>query len=103
MPHNPLPTIRQDVFGMLRDKGVGFGAERGGQHPARPVPGDLGQRIVNSFRLTQGDDVGIVLHGVSFLLEVLAGFDTRHDTPPSQTPSPISQHSWWSQLNAPLA
>ena len=78
---------------MLRDEGVGFGAERGGQHPARPVTGDLGQRIVNSFRLTQGDDVGIVLHGVSFLLEVLAGFITRHDMPPSQTPSPISQHS----------
>lgn len=31
--------------------------------------------------------------GVSFLLEVLAGLDTRHDTPPSQKPSPISRHS----------
>jgi hypothetical protein len=31
--------------------------------------------------------------GVSFLLEVLAGLITRHDTPPSQTPSPISRHS----------
>ena len=37
--------------------------------------------------------------GVSFLLEVLAGFDTRHDTPPSQTPSPISRHSSLAQLN----
>jgi len=26
-------------------------------------------------------------------LEVLAGFDTRHDTPPSQTPSPRFTHS----------
>jgi hypothetical protein len=26
-------------------------------------------------------------------MEVLAGFDTRHDTPPSHTPSPIFQHS----------
>jgi hypothetical protein len=31
--------------------------------------------------------------GVSFLLEVLAGFSTRHDTPGSQTPSPLSRHS----------
>ncbi|WP_372922612.1 hypothetical protein [Roseovarius sp.] len=31
--------------------------------------------------------------GVSFLLEVLAGLIPRHDTPPSQTPSPISRHS----------
>ena len=60
---------------MLRDEGVGFGPQRGGQHPPRPVTGDLGQRIIHRFRLTQGDDVGIVLHGVSFLLEVLAGFD----------------------------
>jgi transposase len=26
-------------------------------------------------------------------LEVLAGFSTRHDTPPSQAPSPIFSHS----------
>jgi hypothetical protein len=93
MPHNPLPAIRQDAFGMLRDEGVGFGAECCGQHPARSVTGDLGQRIVNRFRLTQGDDVCIVLHGVSFLLEVLAGFITRHDTPPSQISSPRFTHN----------
>jgi len=26
---DPLPAIRQDAFGLLRDEGVGFGAERG--------------------------------------------------------------------------
>ncbi len=31
--------------------------------------------------------------GVSLLREVLAGLDTRHDTPPSQTSSPIFSHS----------
>ncbi|MEC5414524.1 dihydroxy-acid dehydratase, partial [Aurantimonas sp. C2-4-R8] len=36
---------------------------------------------------------GIVFHGVSLLREVLAGFSTRHDTPPSQAPSPIFSHS----------
>src|SRR6056297_1813021 len=78
---------------MLRDEDVGFGPQCGRQHPARPVTRDLGQRIIHRFRLTQSDDVVIVLHGVSFLLEVLAGLITRHDTPPSQTPSPISRHS----------
>ncbi|MEC5414537.1 hypothetical protein, partial [Aurantimonas sp. C2-4-R8] len=38
-------------------------------------------------------DRGIVFHGVSLLREVLAGFSTRHDTPPSQAPSPIFSHS----------
>ena len=60
----------------LRDKGVGLGPQRGRQHPARTVSGNLGQRIIHRFRLTQGDDVCIVGHGVSFLLEVVAGFST---------------------------
>jgi hypothetical protein len=54
---------------------------------------DPGQRGLSTFRLTKCDDVCSLLHGVSFLLEVLAGSHTRHDTPPSQTPSPISPHS----------
>ena len=93
VPYNPLPAVRQDLFGMLRDEGVGLGSLHHRQHPARPVPGDLCQRAIHRFRLTQGDDVAIALHGVSFLPEVLEGFDTRHETPPSQTPSPISRHS----------
>jgi len=36
-------TIRQDLFGMLRDKGVSLDPQRGGQHPAHPIPGNLGQ------------------------------------------------------------
>lgn len=43
-------------------------------------------------RLEQRGDRGIVFHGASFLLEVLSGLDTRHDTPPSQAPSPIFGH-----------
>jgi hypothetical protein len=93
MPDEALPAIRQNLFNMLGNEGVSFGPKCSGQHPARPISGNLGQRIVNRFRLTQGDNVGIVLHGVSFLLEVLAGLITRHDTPPSQSPSPISRHS----------
>ena len=96
--NNPLATIRQGLFGILRDEGVGLGPQRGSQHSARPVARNLGQRIIHRFRLTKGDDVCSLLHGVSFLLEVLAGFDTSHDTPPSQTPSPISRHSSISDL-----
>jgi hypothetical protein len=78
---------------MLRDEGVRLGPQRGSQHSACPVSRDRGQRVIHRFRLTKGDDVCSLLHGVSFLLEVLAGFDTRHDTPPSQTPSPRFPHS----------
>jgi hypothetical protein len=92
-PHNAMSPIRQGLLGMAPDEGVSFGPERGRQHPARHVARDLGQRVINRFRLTQSDDVCIFRHAVSFLLEVLAGLDTRHDTPPSPTPSPRFTHS----------
>jgi len=33
--------------------------------------------------------------GLSLLREVLAGFDTRHDTPHPQIPSPRVMHGSW--------
>lgn len=93
VPHNTVAAVRQDLFGMARNESVSLGPQPSRQNPSHPVTRDLGQRIIHRFRLTQGDDVCIVLHGVSFLLEVLAGLSTRHDTPPSQTPSPISRLS----------
>lgn len=75
MPDDTLPTIRQKLFNMLRNEGVSFGPECGRHHTARAVTGELGQRISNGFRLTQGNNVGTVP-----LLEVLAGLITRHDT-----------------------
>ena len=75
------------------DEARSFGPERLGQHLARALEGDLGQRIEHRSRLAKRGDRGIVLHDVSLLREVLAGFDTRHDTPPSQSPSPIFGHS----------
>ncbi|SNT76541.1 ABC transporter transmembrane region [Paracoccus seriniphilus] len=53
MPHNPLTAVRQNLSGMLRNEGVSLGPQRSRQHPARPVTGDLGQRVINRFRLTQ--------------------------------------------------
>jgi len=40
---------------MLRDTGIGLGPWRGRQHTARPVAGDLDQRVIHRFRPTQGD------------------------------------------------
>jgi hypothetical protein len=93
VPNDALSTVRQPFLGELADKGLDLGFERGGEHPARTFPGDLGQRVLDRSRPTKLDDAGILLHGVSLLLEVLAGFDTRHDTSPSQLASPKFGHS----------
>ncbi|MGX9432818.1 hypothetical protein, partial [Bradyrhizobium sp. LeoA1S1] len=43
----------------------------------------IGQWIVDLVGLTERDNVASLVHGVSLSLrEVLAGFDTRLDTPP---------------------
>ena len=93
VPNDALSSIRQPLLGELADESVDLGFECGREHPARTFPRDLGQRVLNRSRLTEPDDAGIFLHGVSLLLEVLAGFNTRHDTPPSQPASPEFDHS----------
>ena len=93
MAHHALPAVRQPLSGDLVEKHPDLRLERRGEHPSRTFPRDLGERVFDGFRLTEPDDAGIVLHGVSLLLEVLAGFDTRHDTPPHQLASPKFGHS----------
>ena len=44
------------------------------------------------FGVKRGDRRSLC-HGVSCLVKVLAGLIPRHDTPPSQAPSPIFSHS----------
>jgi len=85
------PPIRQGLLGMLRDEGVSLCAKCSGQHPARPVAGDLDQRIVNRFRLTQGDDVCIVGHRRI----VPSGSSGRLDHPPGYAAfsNPVTQFS----------
>lgn len=46
---NPPTPIRQGLFGMLCDEGLGFGPKCRGLHPARAITGDLGQRVINRF------------------------------------------------------
>ena len=88
-----LAAISQTLVGEAGDEARRFCPERRGQHLARALAGDLGQRIEDRSGLVKLGDRGIVLHGVSLLREVLAGFSTRHDTPPSQAPSPIFSYS----------
>ncbi len=90
---DPLAAVRQALLGQFGDKGIGLRPQRRRQHPARALPGNLGQRIVHRMRLTERDDLGIFCHGVSLPSEVLTGLITRLDTPPSQTPSPIFEYS----------
>ena len=63
------------------------------QPAARAIAGDLRRWVNDRTSLAEGDDRGIVRHRRIAPLEVLAGFDTSHDTPPSQIPSPGFMHS----------
>jgi hypothetical protein len=67
----------------LGDKGVGFRDQHLGQHSAGAFTCNVGQGIVDSFRLTERDDGGISRHGVSLLSGGSGRLDTRLDTPPS--------------------
>jgi hypothetical protein len=93
MSHDALAPVGQAFIIKLGDEARRLGLERDRQHPVRAFAGDLGQRIDDRSGLVKRGDRGIVFHGVSLLREVLAGFSTRHDTPPSQTTSPIFSHS----------
>jgi len=53
VPNDALSTVRQPFLGELADKGLDLGFERGGEHPARTFPGDLGQRVLDRSRLTK--------------------------------------------------
>ena len=86
VPNHALPAIRQPLLGELAEKGLDLGFERGREHPARTFPGDLGERVLDGTRLAQRDDAGIVLHGVSLLLEVLAG------STPATIRRPLNSH-----------
>jgi len=88
-----LTAIGQKIIVELGDKVCSLGLPRGGQRLACALTGNLGQRVKDRTRLVKQADRGIVVHGVLLLREVLAGFDTCHDTPPSQASSPIFSHS----------
>jgi hypothetical protein len=82
MPHNPLAAIVQPFISKTGNKRVGFGFQGFRKHAARALLRKLCQRISNRFRLAKRQDGCIVLHRRIAPCEVLAGFDTRHNTPP---------------------
>lgn len=93
-----LAPVGQKLFAELRDEACRLRLQCRHQHLPRALTRNLGQRVDDGSGLVRRGDRGIFLHGVSLLREVLAGFDTRHDTPPSQATSPIfsnsSMQSW---------
>ena len=75
MPNDALAAIGEQVCGKPGDKAVSFRFQRRHQHAARPIAGDLRQRVNDRTRLAKGDDRGIVCHRRIAPLEVLAGFE----------------------------
>jgi hypothetical protein len=83
VPHHAVAAIRQLEVLPSGDKGVSFRDQHLGQHSAGTFTCNFGQRIVDSFGLTEPDDSGISRHGVSLLSGGSGRLDTRLDTPPS--------------------
>ena len=67
------------------DKRVGLRGQRLGQDAPRALARERRQRIIDFTALAERQDAGSLGYGVSLPMEVLAGLNTRHDTPPSQT------------------
>ena len=86
MPHNPLSAIFQMFSRKTGDKPISFHFQRFRQHPASTFPGKLCQSVRYRSRLAKRQDRCIVLHRriapCQVLGQVLAGFNTHHNTPP---------------------
>ena len=82
--HAPAPVLEARL-GKGGDERVGLRGQRLRQDAPRPLAGQRGQRVVHLVGLAERKDAGSLGHGVSLPLEVLAGLNTRHDTPPSQS------------------
>src|SRR6188472_2969539 len=99
-PHRPVPVsddplapVRKCDAGMLRHEGVRLHPHGYGQHPPRSLARDLRQWIIDRIDLAEWDNGSSLLHGVSFLREVLAVFATATIRRLLTLPSPISPHS----------
>ena len=101
MPHNPLSAILQMFSRKTGDKPISFRFQRFPQHPASTFPGKLCQSVRYRSRLAKRQDRCIVLHRRiapcqvlgQVLGQVLAGFNTRHNTPPFK-----SRHHTYSRI-----
>ena len=90
MPHNPLSAILQMFSRKTGDKPISFRFQRFPRHPVSIFPGKICQSVRYRSRLAKRQDRCIVLHRRiapcrvlgQVLGQVLAGFNTRHNTPP---------------------
>jgi hypothetical protein len=65
VPHQTLAPIRQLQGAHAGEIGLGLDLDGLREQLARTGAQDLGQGIVNRIRLTQADNVGSLIHGVS--------------------------------------
>jgi hypothetical protein len=72
VPHGALASVRRRLVREPGDEHLRFGAQRFGAHAPRTLTGDLGHEIITRIELTERDDGGHLLAGVSLLREVLA-------------------------------
>jgi hypothetical protein len=80
VPDNALAPVRQLEIPMPGHEGGKLRLDRLLDQTFCPRAKNFSQRIVNFIWLTEGDD-SILIHGVTLLREVRAGFDTNPVTP----------------------
>jgi hypothetical protein len=83
MPDQALASIRQLEIAPTGEKGLRLDLDGLSQELAGAGSQNLRQGIVNRIGLTQADDVGSLVHGVSLSRRGSGRLVTRLDTPPS--------------------
>ena len=76
MPNDPGPAVGEPLVLHRRQKRLGLRFNRLRKQTAGAIAQNRGQRIVDLIGVVKGNDGGICRHGVSLLLEVLAGLIT---------------------------
>jgi hypothetical protein len=82
VPDHPGAAIRQLQLSRRLQKRLQFDFDRLGEQVTGSISQDFCQWIVNRRRLTEGQDVGSLVHGGSLSSRGSGRLDTRLDTPP---------------------
>src|SRR6185312_8120976 len=85
VPDHPGPAIRQLQLCRRLQKRPQFDLDSPGEQLSGSVAQDFCQWIINSRRLTEGQNPGSLVHGVSLSSRGSGRLDTRLDTPPLST------------------
>jgi hypothetical protein len=68
MPHNAMSTVRQPLFAETGNKRIRIRHQCFSKHTSRTLARNFCQRIINLFRLAEGQYRSIFFHGVSLLV-----------------------------------